>query len=88
MITTEQKQTIISGHKRHDNDTGSPEVQVSLLNARINDLNIHFSTHKKDHHSKRGLLRLVSHRKKLLNYLKKKDIIRYRELILKLGLRK
>jgi small subunit ribosomal protein S15 len=88
MITKEQKQTIISTHKKHDTDTGSPEVQISLINARITDLNQHFATNKKDHHSRRGLLKLVSQRKRLLNYLKRKDVTRYRDLIQKLGLRK
>lgn len=88
MITPEQKQTIIQTHKKHDKDTGSPEVQISLLNARINDLNKHFATNKKDHSSRRGLLNLVSQRKRLLNYLKAKDVARYREIVQKLGLRK
>ncbi|MCB1178501.1 MAG: 30S ribosomal protein S15 [Leptospiraceae bacterium] len=88
MITLDQKQEIIKEHKKHDTDTASPEVQVSLLHARINDLNNHFGTHKKDHASRRGLLKLVSRRKRLLGYLKKKDVSRYRELIQKLGLRK
>jgi small subunit ribosomal protein S15 len=88
MITKETKQTILSEHRKSEKDTGSPEAQVALINARINDLNIHFSSHKKDHQSRRGLLKLVSQRKKLLNYLKNKDVNRYRELIQKLGLRK
>ncbi|MCB1160555.1 MAG: 30S ribosomal protein S15 [Leptospiraceae bacterium] len=88
MITTEQKKAIIEANKQNDQDTGSPEVQISLLTARIDDLNNHFSTHRKDFHSRRGLIGLVNQRKKLLDYLKKKDITRYRELIQKLGLRK
>ncbi|MGL4547847.1 30S ribosomal protein S15, partial [Eubacterium aggregans] len=69
-------------------DTGSPEVQIALLTDRINDLNEHFAVHKKDHHSRRGLLKMVGQRRNLLGYLKKKDITRYRELIARLGLRK
>ncbi|MDX1960704.1 MAG: 30S ribosomal protein S15 [Leptospiraceae bacterium] len=88
MITIEQKKTIINENKRSESDTGSSEVQISLLNARINDLNLHFAKHKKDHLSRRGLLQLVSRRKRLLNYLKNTNITRYRELIQKLGLRK
>jgi small subunit ribosomal protein S15 len=88
MITIEQKKTIIADNKQSENDTASPEVQVSLIHHRINDLNVHFSTNKKDHQSKRGLLILVSQRKKLLDYLKNKNIERYRTLIKKLGLRK
>jgi len=88
MITKETKQTLLSQHRLHDKDTGSPEAQIALLHARINDLNIHFSSHKKDHQSRRGLLKLVSQRKRLLTYLREKDVNRYRELIQKLGLRK
>jgi small subunit ribosomal protein S15 len=88
MITKEIKQTIVTQHRKSETDTGSPEVQISLINARINDLNLHFSYHKKDHQSKQGLLKLVSQRKRLLTYLKNKDVNRYRELIQKLGLRK
>jgi small subunit ribosomal protein S15 len=87
-ITAEKTQEIISAHKTHDSDTGSPEVQVALLTERIVNLTEHFKTHKKDHHSRRGLLMLVGQRKSMLNYLKKKDINRYRALIEKLGLRK
>ena len=72
----------------HEGDTGSPEVQVAILTARINHLNEHFKTHHNDHHSKRGLLKMVGQRKGLLNYLKKKDIERYRTMIARLGLRK
>jgi small subunit ribosomal protein S15 len=88
MITTEQKKAIIQEHKRGEADTGSPEVQVALLTARINDLNQHFATNKKDFHSRRGLIGLVNQRKKLIDYLRKNSVERYRELIQKLGLRK
>lgn len=88
MLTKEIKNQIIAEHKQGDNDTGSPEVQVALLTFRINDLNDHLKTHKKDHHSRRGLLKMVGKRRNLLNYLKKNDIERYRALIAKLGLRK
>ena len=88
MITTEIKKTIITDYQQQAGDTGSPEVQVALLHNRINDLNIHFGTHKKDHLSRRGLLRLVSQRKKMLDYLKSKNLDRYRNLIKRLGLRK
>jgi small subunit ribosomal protein S15 len=81
------KAGIISEHKVHDADTGSPEVQIAILTRRINDLTQHLKEHKKDHHSRRGLLKMVGHRRRLLNYLKNKDIERYRELISKLGLR-
>ncbi len=84
----ETKSEIISTYKVHDTDTGSPEVQVALLTERINHLNEHLKVHKKDHHSRRGLLMMVGQRRGLLNYLMKKDIERYRELIAKLGLRK
>ncbi len=82
------KSEIVSAHARGLNDTGSPEVQVALLTARINELTPHFKEHVKDHHSRRGLLRMVSRRRKLLDYLKGKDADRYRALIEKLGLRK
>ncbi len=88
MISKEQKEQIVEKFGTHEGDTGSPEVQVALLTARINDLNGHFAVHKKDHHSKRGLLKMVGQRRNLLDYLKKKDIHRYRELIAELGLRK
>ncbi len=88
MITTEKKLEIINEYGRGDNDTGSPEVQVALLTARILDLQEHFKDHPKDHHSKRGLLKMVGQRRNLLAYLKKKDIERYRSLIERLGLRK
>jgi len=82
------KKPIIEKFGRSENDTGSPEVQVALLTARINHLNEHLQTHKKDHHSRRGLLKMVGQRKGLLNYIRNKDIVRYRELIAELGLRK
>ena len=88
MLTTAQKADVIKNYQRAEGDTGSPEVQVALLTARINDLTPHFKEHVKDHHSRRGLLRLVSQRRKLLDYLKSKDIERYRTLITRLGLRK
>ncbi len=87
-LTAENISTIVSEFKRDANDTGSPEVQVALLSNRINDLSGHFKTHIHDHHSRQGLLRMVSQRRKLLDYLKKKDIQRYRDLIERLGLRK
>jgi small subunit ribosomal protein S15 len=87
-ITTEFKAGIVADYQRAKGDTGSPEVQVALLTARINDLTPHFREHKKDHHSRRGLLHLVSQRRKLLDYLKGKDVERYRTLISRLGLRK
>ncbi len=87
-LTKEKKQDIIATFKIHDNDTGSPEVQVALLTERINYLTEHFKIHKKDHHSRRGLLKLVSQRRKLLDYLKRSDIKRYESLIERLGLRK
>ncbi len=87
-LAKEQKQEILNQHKVNETDTGSPEVQVALLTHRINYLNDHFKTHAKDHHSRRGLLRLVGRRKRLLEYLKERDIERYRALIKELGLRK
>ncbi len=87
-MTTEKKLGIISEYKVHESDTGSPEVQVAILTNRINELNEHLKIHKKDHHSRRGLLKMVGKRRNLLNYLKKKDIERYRSLISNLGLRK
>ena len=87
-FTTEQKAKIVADFQRVKGDTGSPEVQVALLTARINDLTGHFKEHTKDHHSRRGLLRMVSQRRKLLDYLKGKDIEAYRKLISSLGLRK
>jgi len=87
-ITTSQKAQILQEHQRAKADTGSPEVQVALLTARINDLTDHFKAHVKDHHSRRGLLRMVSRRRKLLDYLRQADIDRYRSLLDRLGLRK
>lgn len=88
MISQEKKAEIIGEYKTHDGDTGSPEVQVAILTYRINDLNEHLKIHKKDHHSRRGLLKMVGQRRNLLNYLREKDVNRYRELISRLGLRK
>lgn len=88
MITKEQKETIIKDYATKEEDTGSPEVQVAILTARINDLNEHLKEHKKDHHSRRGLLKMVGKRRNLLKYLKDVDIERYRTLIARLGLRK
>ncbi len=87
-LTQEHKNEIISTYKTHANDTGSPEVQIAVLTENINSLNGHLRTHKKDHHSRRGLLKMVGKRRNLLNYLRNKDITRYRELITKLGLRR
>ena len=88
MIAKEKKQAIIAEYGRTPNDTGSPEVQVAILTARINELQDHFNQHPKDHHSRRGLLKMVGQRRGLLAYLKKNDIERYRSLIERLGLRK
>ena len=88
MLTNERKTEVIGGYKTHDSDTGSPEVQVALLSERISYLTEHFKTHTKDHHSRRGLLKLVGQRRRLLDYLKHKDIDRYGELIKRLGIRK
>lgn len=88
MLRKEEKNTVILDNRRHEGDTGSPEVQVAILTKRINDLTDHLKTHTKDHHSRRGLLKMVGQRRGLLNYLRKKDIERYRELIKKLGIRK
>jgi small subunit ribosomal protein S15 len=87
-VTTEQKARLVEQYQRSKADTGSPEVQIALLTARITDLTEHFKTHVKDHHSRRGLLRMVSRRRKLLDYLKRKDAEKYRQLIDRLGLRK
>ena len=84
----EEKTAIIAEYATHEGDTGSPEVQVAILTKRINDLTEHLKTHKKDHHSRRGLLKMVGQRRNLLAYLQMKDIERYRALIAKLGLRK
>lgn len=88
MITKEIKQNIIEEYKTHEGDTGSPEVQIAVLTYRINDLNEHLKVHKKDHHSRRGLLKMVGQRRNMLNYLKAKDLERYRSVIARLGLRK
>lgn len=88
MLATERKQEIISEFKTHEGDTGSPEVQIALLSERITYLTEHFRTHKKDHHSRRGLLKIVGQRRRLLDYLKKKDVERYRTIIQKLGIRR
>jgi len=88
MITKEQKQSIIKEYQLKEGDTGSPEVQVAILTYRINDLNEHLKVHKKDHHSRRGLLKMVGQRRNMLAYLKETDLERYRTLIARLGLRK
>ncbi len=88
MITTEKKAEIIKEFGKNEKDTGSAEVQIALLTARINDLQDHFKSHKKDHHSRRGLLALVNSRRKHLDYLKKHSLDRYQDIIKKLGLRK
>jgi len=87
-LTVQSKKEIIDQFKLHEGDTGSPEVQVALLTNRINSLTEHFKTHKKDHHSRRGLLMLVGQRRRLLNYLKEFDVKRYREIVKSLNLRK
>lgn len=87
-ITQERKNEIINEFKTHENDTGSAEVQIAVLTEQINKLNEHLRTHKKDHHSRRGLLKMVGKRRNLLTYLRNKDVARYRELINKLGLRR
>ena len=88
MLTQIRKQEIIGEHKRGDNDTGSPEVQIALLSEKIKYLTEHFKTHAKDHHSRRGLLKMVSQRRRLLDYLNRKDHERYRTLIQKLEIRR
>ncbi|MCU0307813.1 MAG: 30S ribosomal protein S15 [Thermoleophilia bacterium] len=88
MLTKEAKEGVMSPHRRHDTDTGSPQVQVAILTERINTLTEHLKTHKKDHHSRRGLLRMVGRRRRLLSYLAKKDVNEYRELTKSLGLRR
>jgi len=88
MMLKEQKTAIIESNKTHENDTGSPEVQIAILTARINDLTDHLRIHKHDDHSRRGLLKMVGKRRKLLDYLAKKDVNRYRAIIAKLGIRK
>ena len=88
MITKEKKTAIINEYARKPGDTGSPEVQIAILTARIQELTEHLKVNQKDHHSRRGLLKMVGHRRNLLNYLQKKDIERYRAIIAKLGIRK
>lgn len=88
VLTNERKTEVIGSFRKHDADTGSPEVQVALLSERISYLTEHFKTHVKDHHSRRGLLKLVGQRRRLLDYLKRKDVDVYSELIKKLGIRK
>jgi small subunit ribosomal protein S15 len=88
MMTAEEKNQVIADFKQHEGDTGSPEVQVALLTTRITNLTEHLKVHKHDHHSRRGLLKMVGHRRKLLDYLRGKDINRYRSLIQRLGIRK
>lgn len=88
MLTNTDREQIIAQYKRSENDTGSPEVQIALLSARINDLQDHFKAHKADHHSRRGLIRMVNTRRKLLDYLKGKDLGRYSTIISQLGLRR
>lgn len=87
-LTAESKETVVKDYQQHDGDTGSPEVQVALLSAHIEDLSKHFQSHIHDHHSRVGLLRMVNKRRKLLDYLKRVDVNRYRTLIDRLGLRK
>lgn len=88
MLHPEQKSTLIQQYRKHDSDTGSPEVQIALLSERITQLTEHFKTHKKDHHSRRGLLKLVSQRRRQLDYLRRVDVERYRDVITRLNLRK
>ena len=88
MLSTAEKQAIIAEHARHEGDTGSPEVQIAILTFRINALTEHLKLNKKDHHSRRGLNKMVGHRRNLLGYLQKNDIERYRAIVAKLGLRR
>ncbi|HKM17900.1 MAG: 30S ribosomal protein S15 [Firmicutes bacterium] len=88
MISKEQKELLIQKFQRHENDTGSPEVQIAILSTRISELTEHLRVHKNDHHSRRGLYKMIGQRRGLLNYLMKKDIERYRKLIEELGLRR
>lgn len=88
MLATEKKQEIINNFKKHEGDTGSPEVQIAILTARIVYLTDHFKIHKKDHHSRRGLLKLVGQRRRLLDYLKSRDLDRYKKVIEQLGIRR
>lgn len=88
MLTNQDRADVVAKFKQSENDTGSPEVQIALLTARINDLQPHFKAHKADHHSRRGLIRMVNTRRSLLDYLKRKDADRYTKLIAELGLRR
>jgi len=88
VLATEEKQEIIKEFQTQEGDTGSPEVQIALLSRRITELTDHFRTHKKDHHSRRGLLKIVGQRRRLLDYLKKNDVERYRSIISRLGIRR
>ena len=88
MMMKEQKQEIITTYATHEGDTGSPEVQIAILTKRINDLTEHLKSNPKDHHSRRGMFKMIGNRRNLLNYLQKKDIERYRAIVEKLGLRK
>ena len=88
MITKEQKTSVIEANKTHENDTGSPEVQIAILSERINQLTDHLKVHQKDNHSRMGLFKMIGKRRRLLDYLAKKDIERYRAIIAKLGIRK
>jgi small subunit ribosomal protein S15 len=87
-LTKDRKIEIVNDFQQHNSDTGSPEVQIALLSERIRELTEHFKIHKKDHHSRRGLLKLVGQRRRLLDYLKKRDFVRYKEVIERLGIRK
>ena len=87
-LAREEKERIVNDFRTHETDTGSPQVQIALLSQRINELTEHFKTHKKDNHSRRGLLKMVSQRRSLLDYLKRKDIERYHEVVNRLGLRR
>ena len=88
MLRKEEKTAVIEANRLHEQDTGSPEVQIAILTQRINELTEHIKVHQKDHHSRRGLLKMVGHRRNLLSYLQKKDLERYRAIIAKLGIRK
>jgi small subunit ribosomal protein S15 len=88
MMQKDAKTAVIEANKINEKDTGSPEVQIAILTKRISDLTEHLKTHKKDHHSRRGMFKMIGHRRNLLNYLQKKDIARYRAIIEKLGIRK
>jgi small subunit ribosomal protein S15 len=88
VLAKETKEQIVTDYRTHEGDTGSPQVQIALLSQRINELTEHFKTHKKDNHSRRGLLKMVSQRRSLLDYLKRKDIERYHEVVTRLGLRR